>query len=245
MMKLFIMAALMLSSISSFAADYVCSNFKGFSVTHDSGGYVDSDTDGFSGDSFYIDINSNSMTVEMRGNNNRKEVATLSNKSNDGWSAYTKNFTEVQRTWIFYKSKKLLQRIDVQTQLVTGKPEVKITMGKCRQLKFINTEPRKTRHIPEWSKNLEHEESRLWLMNTYEMAHVQELIEACEYQRLQWIEKGLRSPESELPTEDFNEVFNMIEKQHDDLLKHLHAIEEKNRQIQEELGDDWLKEKEQ
>jgi hypothetical protein len=82
-------------------------------------------------------------------------------------------------------------------------------------------------------------------MNTYEMAHVQELIEACEYQRLQWIEKGLRSPESELPTEDFNEVFNMIEKQHDDLLKHLHAIEEKNRQIQDELGDDWLKEKEQ
>jgi hypothetical protein len=82
-------------------------------------------------------------------------------------------------------------------------------------MKFINTEPRKTRHIPEWSKNLEHEESRLWLMNTYEMAHVQELIEACEYQRLQWIEKGLRSPESELPTEDFNEVFNMIEKQHE------------------------------
>ena len=59
-------------------------------------------------------------------------------------------------------------------------------------MKFINTEPRKTRHIPEWSKNLEHEESRLWLMNNHEMAHVRELIEACEYQRLQWIEKGLR-----------------------------------------------------
>jgi hypothetical protein len=82
-------------------------------------------------------------------------------------------------------------------------------------------------------------------MNTYEMAHVQELIEACEYQRLQWIEKGLRSPESELPTEDFNEVFNMIEKQLENLHEHLHAIEKKNRQIQDELGDDWLKEKEQ
>ena len=81
-------------------------------------------------------------------------------------------------------------------------------------------------------------------MNTYEMAHVQELIEACEYQRLQWIEKGLRSPESELPTEDFNEVFNMIEKQLKDLYEHLDAIEKKNRQIQDELGDDWLKEKE-
>ena len=44
-------------------------------------------------------------------------------------------------------------------------------------MKFINTEPRKTRHIPEWSKNLEHEESRLWLMNNHEMAHVRELIE--------------------------------------------------------------------
>ena len=112
-------------------------------------------------------------------------------------------------------------------------------------MKFINTEPRKTRHIPEWSKNLEHEESRLWLMNNHEMAHVRELIEACEYQRLQWIEKSLRSPESELPTEDFNEVLNMIEKQYEDLHKHLHSIEEKNQQIQDKLGDDWLKEKEQ
>jgi hypothetical protein len=80
-------------------------------------------------------------------------------------------------------------------------------------------------------------------MNNHEMAHVRELIEACEYQRLQWIEKSLRSPESELPTEDFNEVFNMIEKQHEDLHKHLHSIEEKNQQIQDKLGDDWLKEK--
>ena len=82
-------------------------------------------------------------------------------------------------------------------------------------------------------------------MNNHETAHVRKLIEACEHQRLQWIEKGLRSPESDLPTEDFNEVFNMIEKQLKDLHEHLDVIEEKNRQIQEELGDDWLKEKEQ
>ena len=112
-------------------------------------------------------------------------------------------------------------------------------------MKFVNTEPRKTFPIPEWSKNLANEESKLWLMNNHEMAHVRELIAACEYYRLQWIEKGLRSPESELSTEDFNEVFKMIEKQHEDLLKHLHAINDKNRQIHEELGDNWLKEKEQ
>ena len=35
----------------------------------------------------------------------------------------------------------------------------------------------------------------------------------------------------------------MIEKQHEDLLEHLHSIEEKNQQIQDKLGDDWLKEK--
>ena len=121
----------MLISVSSVAADYVCSGFKGFSVTNDSG-YVYSDSDGFDGDMFYIDINSNSMSVEMRGNNNRKEVATLSNQSSDGWAAYTKNFRDVQRTWVFYKARKLLQRIDIQTQIYTGKPEVKITMGRCR-----------------------------------------------------------------------------------------------------------------
>ena len=37
----------------------------------------------------------------------------------------------------------------------------------------------------------------------------------------------------------------MIEKQLENLHEHLHAIEKKNRQIQDELGDDWLKEKEQ
>ena len=130
--KLFLITTLMLISVSSVAADYVCSGFKGFSVTHDSGGYVDSDIDGFDGDRFYIDINSNSMSVEMRGNNNRKEVATLSNQSSDGWAAYTKNFRDVQRTWVFYKARKLLQRIDIQTQIYNGKPEVKITMGRCR-----------------------------------------------------------------------------------------------------------------
>ena len=112
------------------------------------------------------------------------------------------------------------------------------------KMKFINTEPRKTRHIPEWSKNLEHEESRLWLMNGNEMSHVRELISACEYQRLQWIEKGLRSPESELSTEKFNEVFNMIEKQHEDLLEHLYSIDRDRQKLEEKLGDDLLKEKE-
>ena len=112
-------------------------------------------------------------------------------------------------------------------------------------MKFIKKNPRRTRPVPEWTKNLEHEESRLWLMNNHEMAHVRELIAACEYYRLQWIEKGLRSPESELSTEEFNEVFKMIEKQHEDLLEHLLAINDKNRQIHEELGGDLLKEKEQ
>ena len=110
-------------------------------------------------------------------------------------------------------------------------------------MKFINTESRKTRHIPKWTDNLEHEESRLWMMNNYEMAHVRELISVCEYQRLQWIEKGLSSSESDLSTEEFNLVYEKINKQHEDLLKHLRNIGENNQQIQKNLGEDFLKEK--
>jgi len=110
-------------------------------------------------------------------------------------------------------------------------------------MKFINTQPRKIRNIPEWSKNLEHEESRLWLMNNYEMMHIRELISVCQFNRIQWIEKYMRTKPSELSKDYFEEVFKKIEKQLQDLEDHLHSISLKNAKIQEELGDNWLKEK--
>jgi len=110
-------------------------------------------------------------------------------------------------------------------------------------MKFINTEPRKTRHIPDWSKNLANEESKLWLMNNYEMMHIRELISVCQFNRIQWIEKYMRTKPSELSKDYFEKVFKKIEKQLQDLEDHHHSISLKNAKIQEELGDDWLKEK--
>jgi hypothetical protein len=110
-------------------------------------------------------------------------------------------------------------------------------------MKFVNTEPRKTRQIPEWSKNLANEESKLWLMNNYEMMHIRELISICQFNKMQWIEKYMRTKPSELSKDYFEEVFKKIEKQLQDIQDHHHSISLKNAKIQEELGDNWLKEK--
>ena len=108
-------------------------------------------------------------------------------------------------------------------------------------MKFINKDPRKTFPIPEWSKNLANEESRLWLMNNYEMIHIRELISVCQFNRMQWIEKYMRTKPSELSNDYFNEVLKKIERQLKDLQDHHDYICRKNQKIQAELGDDWMK----
>jgi hypothetical protein len=110
-------------------------------------------------------------------------------------------------------------------------------------MKFVNTEPRKTRQIPEWSKNLANEESKLWLMNNYEMMHIRELISICQFYRIQWIEKYMRTKPSELSKDHFDEIFKKIERQLQDLQDHHDFISRKNEKIQAELEDNWLKEK--
>jgi hypothetical protein len=110
-------------------------------------------------------------------------------------------------------------------------------------MKFINKEPRKTPPIPEWSKNLAHEESKMWLMNNAEIYHVRELISVCEFNKLQLIERALGASFSEFSTEECNELFERIELQLKNLEEHLESIRLKNEKIKHELGDDWLKEK--
>ena len=110
-------------------------------------------------------------------------------------------------------------------------------------MKFINTEPRKTFPIPDWSKKLANEESKLWLMNNHEMMHIRELISVCQFNRMQWIEKYMITPTSELPKAYFDEIFEKIESHLQDLQDHHDSISIKNEKIQAELGDNWLKEK--
>ena len=110
-------------------------------------------------------------------------------------------------------------------------------------MKFVNEEPRKTFPIPNWSKNLANEESKLWLINNHEMMHIRELISVCQFNRMQWIEKYMSTPPSELSKAYFDEIFEKIEVQLQDLQDHHDSISSKNAKIQEELGDDWLKEK--
>ena len=110
-------------------------------------------------------------------------------------------------------------------------------------MKFINKEPRKTRPVPGWTKNLANEESKHWMFNNYEIFHVEELIAVCEFNKLHLIQKALSPSNDKFSMEDVAEIFERIEVQLKDLQDHLESIRLKNRKIQEELGDDWLKEK--
>ena len=110
-------------------------------------------------------------------------------------------------------------------------------------MKFINKDPRRTRPVPEWTKNLANEESKHWVINNYEIFHVEELISVCEFNKLQLIHKTLSTSDDEFSMEECAEILERIEAQLKDLHDHLDSIRVKNEQIQEELGDDWLKEK--
>ena len=47
-------------------------------------------------------------------------------------------------------------------------------------MKFIKKNPRRTRPVPEWTKNLANEESKHWVINNYEIFHLEELISQME-----------------------------------------------------------------
>ena len=53
----------------------------------------------------------------------------------------------------------------------------------------------------------------------------------------------MRTKPPELSKDYFEEIFNKIEKQLQDLQDHYYFISLINAKIQEELGDDWLMEK--
>ena len=111
------------------------------------------------------------------------------------------------------------------------------------KMKFIKKNPRRTRPVPEWTKNLANEESKHWVINNYEIFHVEELISVCEFNKLQLIHKTLSTSDDEFSMEECGEILERIEVQLKDLHDHLDSIRLKNEKIQEELGDDWLKEK--
>ena len=110
-------------------------------------------------------------------------------------------------------------------------------------MRFVNSNPRRTRPVPGWTKNLDNEESKHWMINHYEIFHIKEMIEVCEFNKLQLIYKALSTNEDKFSMEDCSEIFNRIEIQIKDLHDHLNSIEIKNQKIQENLGDNWLKEK--
>jgi hypothetical protein len=110
-------------------------------------------------------------------------------------------------------------------------------------MRFINSKPRRARPVPEWTKNLANEESKHWMINNYEIFHVEEMIEVSEFNKLQLIYKFLSTSDNEFSMEDCGEIFDRIETQIKDLHDHLNIIRLKNQKIQDDLGDDWLKEK--
>lgn len=110
-------------------------------------------------------------------------------------------------------------------------------------MRFINKDPRKTFPVPMWTKNLANEESKHWMINHYEIFHIKEMIEVCEFNKLQLINKAFSTSEDEFSMEDCSEIFNRIEIQLKDLNDHLNSVKIKNQKIKENLGDNWLKEK--
>ena len=109
----------------------LCANFEGVSVDY-ADGKPDLSRDVYSGLTITIKIDdTGKTTVIYTGLNQRTDVVELESANADfiSWSKY---FNEVHKIYTMYHKQSLMSLIEVQTQLFSGTPQVRVFMGKCR-----------------------------------------------------------------------------------------------------------------
>ena len=107
-----------------------CKNFEGVSVDY-SPGKPDLSRDGYSGMTITLSIeDSGKTTVIYSGTNQRTDILDIESANNDfiSWSKY---FNDVHKIYTIYPKQSLMSLTEIQTQLFSGSPQVRVYMGKC------------------------------------------------------------------------------------------------------------------
>ena len=107
-----------------------CKNFEGVSVDY-SPGKPDLSRDGYSGMTITLRIDySGETTVIYSGSNQRTDILDIESINDDliSWSKY---FDDVHKIYTVYPKQSLMSLTEIQTQLFSGAPQVRVFMGKC------------------------------------------------------------------------------------------------------------------
>tara|TARA_B100000035_G_scaffold286370_1_gene270623 strand:- start:838 stop:1236 length:399 start_codon:yes stop_codon:yes gene_type:complete len=107
-----------------------CKNFEGVSVDY-SPGKPDLSRDGYSGMTITLRIDdSGETTVIYSGSNQRTDILDIES-ANDDFISWSKYFNDVHKIYTVYPKQSLMSLTEIQTQLFSGAPQVRVYMGKC------------------------------------------------------------------------------------------------------------------
>jgi hypothetical protein len=107
-----------------------CKNFEGVSVDY-SKGKVDSSRDGYSGTTITIEIDESMTTKAIyTGSIQRTDVLSLES-ANDDFISWSKYFNDVHKIYTLYINPSVMSLVEIQTQLLSGMPQVRVYMGTC------------------------------------------------------------------------------------------------------------------
>lgn len=107
-----------------------CKNFEGVSVDY-SAGKPDLSRDGYSGMTITLRIDdSGETTVIYSGSNQRTDILDIES-ANDDFISWSKYFNDVHKIYTVYPKQSLMSLTEIQTQLFSGAPQVRVYMGKC------------------------------------------------------------------------------------------------------------------
>ena len=107
-----------------------CKNFEGVSVDY-SPGKPDLSRDGYSGMTITLRIDdSGETTVTYSGSNQRTDILDIES-ANDDFISWSKYFNDVHKIYTVYLKQSLMSLTEIQTQLFSGAPQVRVYMGKC------------------------------------------------------------------------------------------------------------------
>ena len=107
-----------------------CKNFEGVSVDY-SPGKPDLSRDGYSGMTITLRIDDSGTTTAIySGSNQRTDILDIES-ANDDFISWSKYFNDVHKIYTVYPKQSLMSLTEIQTQLFSGTPQVRVYMGKC------------------------------------------------------------------------------------------------------------------
>ena len=107
-----------------------CNNFEGVSVDY-SPGKPNLSRDGYSGMTITLRIDDSGKTTAIySGSNQRTDIIDIES-ANDDFISWSKYFNDVHKIYTVYPKQSMMSLTEIQTQLFSGAPQVRVYMGKC------------------------------------------------------------------------------------------------------------------